>query len=157
MRQGRHVMAMAMGIMVGMGAVGVSHADSVFGHPNSHSQVGRQGTKNNVLNRALNGKPNRHRDKKVTNNTATPMPASMVAAGAKIFKADCETCHGPGGQGTLSAPRLAAPSGVWYTFHNEPTLEGYIQAHMPGNHPGKLSGVEVKNVAAYVWSISKAK
>lgn len=139
------------------GAVGLVQADSVFGHPNSHSQVGRQGTKNNTLNRALDGQANRANRKKVTNKTATPMPKAWVDRGRVLFRADCSSCHGPGGNGSLSAPRLREPSGVESTFHTEPALEAYIQAHMPGDHPGSLTRPDLKYVSAYVWHIARAK
>lgn len=144
-------------LTLSLGCGTLAHASSIFGHPNSHSQVGRQGTKNNQRDNNLEGKPNRHNRKKVTSNTHTPMPADMVAAGAKIFSAQCESCHGPGGNGSLSAPRLSSPSPVYSTFKTEAALESFIQAQMPGDHPGTLSAVDVKNVSAYVWSISKAK
>lgn len=157
MKRQYRVVGLGLGVALGMGVFGMTQAAPITGQPNSHSQVGRQGTKNNQSNPLIDGKPNRHNRKKVTNGTSTPMPAAMVAAGAKIFKAQCQTCHGRAGIGTQSAPRLAGPSGVWFTFHTESALQSYIQAHMPGNHPGTLTGRPLKDVSAYVWSISKAK
>ena len=152
----RYVWLAALSAVV-LGAQGLTRAANMMGRPNPHSQVGRQGTRNNQITPPLDGKANRHRQKKVTNNTATPMPAAWVSKGAAIFQAQCASCHGPGGSGTLSAPRLSAPSGVWYTFHTESGLEAFIQTHMPGNNPGSLSRTETKYVSAYVWDISKAK
>ncbi|NMP22335.1 c-type cytochrome [Sulfobacillus harzensis] len=157
MQKKHRVLAFLTTATLVLGAASAVSAASVTGHPNSHSQVGRQGTKNDTSTPSLNGKANRWRRKKVNNNTSTPMPASMVAAGAKIFKAQCESCHGPSGNGTTTAPRLAGPSGVWYTFHTESALRGYIQAHMPANHPGTLHGTALKDVSAYVWTIAKSK
>ncbi len=157
MQKQHRVWALAIGTVWILAAAGATYAAPITGQPNSHSQVGRQGTKNNTSTPSLNGKSNRHREKNVNNNTSTPMPPAMVAAGAKIFKAQCESCHGPSGNGTMSAPRLAGPSAVWYTFHTESALRAYIQAHMPANHPGTLTGTTLKDVSAYVWSISKAK
>lgn len=148
---------LALGMGLAVAAFGTSQAAKVLGNPNPGSQVGRQGTKSNQMTNSLNGKPNRHRSKKVTNNTTNPMPAAWVSAGATIFGAQCASCHGPDGNGTLSAPRLSAPSGVWYTFHTPSRLENFIQTHMPGNHPGTLTRTQAKYVSAYVWSISKSK
>lgn len=156
--QNRHgVSAMAIGLGLALGSIGIAHAANVFGKPNSHSQVGRQGTRGNQRNPLLDGKANRLRSKKVTNSTATPMPAASVARGATIFKAQCASCHGPSGNGTYSAPRLSAPSGIWYKFHSPSALEDYIRVHMPGNHPATLSQTEAQDVAAYLWTIAQAK
>lgn len=159
MQKRSRVMATVLGVAVGLGVAGITHAaNPITGQPNSHSQVGRQGTKNNQNNPLLTGKANKSlRSKKVTDVTRTPMPASWVAAGAKIFTAQCQTCHGPSGNGTTSAPRLSSPSPIWYTFHTESALQAYIQAHMPGNHPGTLTGTQAKDVAAYVWTIARTK
>ncbi len=140
-----------------VGSVGIVRAASVVGNPNPHSRAPRQGTKSNQLNTQLSGKPNRHREKKVTSSTSTPMPTAWVSQGAKIFQAQCSSCHGAGGVGTYNAPRLAAPSGVWYTFHTRAGLEAYIQHHMPGNHPGTLTMIQRRDVSAYIWSISQTK
>lgn len=146
-----------LGLGMVLAHAGLSQAANILGHPNPKSQVGRQGTKDNQVNRQLNGKANTHGAKKVTNSTATPPSKAWVTAGAKVFSASCASCHGLGGSGTLSAPRLAGPSGIWYTFHTEGRLANYIQVHMPGNNPGSLTRTQAKYVAAYVWSISKAK
>lgn len=140
-----------------VGSVGIVRAASVVGNPNPNSRAPRQGTKSNELNTQLNGKANRHREKKVTSSTSTPMPKAWVSQGAKIFQGQCSSCHGAGGVGTYSAPRLAAPSGIWFTFHTRAGLETYIQNHMPGNHPGTLNTVQRRDVSAYIWSISQAK
>jgi mono/diheme cytochrome c family protein len=144
-------------VVLSISAPGATSAKSIMGTPNPHSQVGRQGTTTNQMTPGLNGKANRRREKKVTNRTTTPMPTNQVAAGAQIFAARCATCHGSAGAGTYNAPRLAAPSGVWFTFHSPTALQNYIQGHMPGDNPGTLSRIQAKDVAAYVWSISKAK
>lgn len=146
-----------IGLSLALGTVGAVHAANVLGRPNPNSQVGQQGKKNNQMTRSLDGKANRWRAKKVTNRTAKPPSAIWVSKGATIFQAQCSSCHGPGGSGTMSAPRLAAPSGIWYTFHTQSGLESFIRANMPGNHPGTLSRTQAKYLAAYVWSISRSK
>lgn len=134
-----------------------SGVGQILGHPNPKSQVGTQGSRDNAINPVLNGKANRHRAKKVTNGTSTPPSSVDVAAGARLFSAQCATCHGDAGKGTLSAPRLKAPSDIWYTFHTQMRLEDYIQTHMPGNDPGHLTRTQSRQLAAYIWALSKAK
>lgn len=151
------MVVLTLGFGIALSTLEYAHAANVLGRPNRKSQVGRQGTKNNQDNTQLNGKPNRHRLKRVTNGTKTPPNGAWVAAGSKIFSASCASCHGVGGSGTLSAPRLAGPSNIWYTFHTQSRLEHYIKIHMPGNNPGSLTRLQAKEVAAYVWSVSKSK
>lgn len=137
--------------------MGAGATSSILGHPNPHAQAGRQGTMNNQLNVPLDGQGNRHRRKKVTNVSQIPVPRSWMREGAAVFHAQCASCHGVDGTGTLRAPRLAAPSPIWNTFHTEVALKAYIQAHMPADHPGTLTGRPLNTVATYVWHIAKTK
>lgn len=85
------------------------------------------------------------------------LPKGNQAAGAKLFSATCQSCHGPGGTGTGKAPRLAAPSSVVSVFQTEPALASFIQHNMPANNPGTLNATDAANAGAYVWRIAGGK
>jgi mono/diheme cytochrome c family protein len=85
--------------------------------------------------------------------TASP-PASPVAAGATLFRARCQSCHGKDGTGTSSAPRLAKPSPVASTFPTQAQLAAFIHHNMPADAPGTLTTQQANQVAAYVWQIA---
>lgn len=91
--------------------------------------------------------------------------ADDVAAGQKIFMGmgNCFTCHGPGGAGTALAPALNDQTwihidGTW------PAIQALVKSGVPKpkEHPApmpamggaKLSDEQVKQVAAYVYSLS---
>lgn len=90
--------------------------------------------------------------------TAPTVPAmGNVAAGAKLFAASCQTCHGKNGVGAGAGPRLASPSNVVAQFGTESALGSFIQHNMPANNPGSLSATQASNAAAYVWHIAGGK
>lgn len=75
-----------------------------------------------------------------------------VAAGKKIFQANCTACHGATG----------AEGGVGPSLKNETKRKNYAQIvawiknpqpPMPKLYPSPLSATDVNNVAAYVASI----
>ncbi len=77
----------------------------------------------------------------------------------------CFKCHGPDGKGTQKGPSLVAPK-KWTDIHGEydeivqvvtkgiPDPKDY-SAPMPARTVAKLSDEDVRNVAAYVWTISR--
>lgn len=93
---------------------------------------------------------------------------SAVARGREIFHGvgSCSTCHGLEGVGTDSGAPLA--QGVW--LHGEDTFEGILTrvvhgipgdvstrgTTMPMRGWSTLSDQQVRDVAAYVWTISHA-
>lgn len=93
---------------------------------------------------------------------------SAVARGREVFHGvgSCSTCHGLEGAGTDSGAPLA--QGVW--LHGEDTYEGILArvvhgipksvstrgTTMPMRGWSTLSDQQVRDVAAYVWSISHA-
>ncbi len=86
--------------------------------------------------------------------TPAKPPVGNVAAGAKLFASTCESCHGKGGTGTGSAPRLASPSTVGAQFGTQAALESFIAHNMPANNPGSLNAQQAANAAAYVWHLA---
>ncbi|MEJ2185896.1 MAG: c-type cytochrome [Gemmatimonadota bacterium] len=101
----------------------------------------------------------------------TPVPegatAAMVSAGQKVFHGpgNCYTCHGQDAKGTPLAPDLT--DNTWIHFPKRPTLaevDSLVHAGVakPKEHPApmppmggaSLSDKQVKDVAAYVLSLS---
>lgn len=98
----------------------------------------------------------------------TPVTDSAIARGRELFhgSANCAACHGVEGVGTDSGAPLA--QGVW--LHGDDTYEGILSrvlhgipgsvstrgTTMPMRGWSPLSDQEVRDVAAYVWSISHA-
>ena len=77
-----------------------------------------------------------------------------VSAGSKLFASTCQVCHGKGGVGTSTAPRLAKPSAVISQFGTQAALEAFIAHNMPATKPGSLTPQQASNAAAYVWQIA---
>ncbi len=80
-------------------------------------------------------------------------PGSDLAAGAKIFAANCAVCHGPDGKGnrTVGAPNLTDQ--IWlYGSSTETIIDGIWNGHggvMPA-WGGKLDPVTIKALTVYV-------
>lgn len=96
----------------------------------------------------------------------SPVTDSAVARGRALFhgSANCSACHGIEGVGTDSGAPLA--QGVW--LHGEDSYEGILSRILHGI-PGEVSirgtpmpirgwspldDTQVRDVAAYVWTIS---
>jgi cytochrome c oxidase cbb3-type subunit 3 len=81
-----------------------------------------------------------------------------VAAGQKIFAANCVACHGPEGKGTaaMGAPNLTHPAAFIYgsSFAQlQQTIRYGRQGQMPAQE--QLQGNDkVHLLAAYVYSLS---
>ena len=96
----------------------------------------------------------------------TPVTDSAVARGRELFhgSGNCAACHGPEGVGTDSGAPLA--QGVW--LHGDDTYEGILArvvhgiprdvstrgTAMPMRGWSTLTNQQVRDVAAYVWTIS---
>lgn len=101
-------------------------------------------------------------------SAGTPPPgttAEDVTAGQQLFTStgNCYTCHGPDAKGTQLAPNLTDSEWINIT---EPTLDNIqtvIKAgvQQPKQHPApmpamggaQLNDSQVKQIAAYVWSL----
>lgn len=107
---------------------------------------------------------------------ATPTPAQlptgvtqdMVAQGQQIFTStgNCYTCHGPDAKGTQLAPNLT--DSEWLNIsgkYDEIVNLVHTGVPQPKQHPApmpamggaQLSDDQVKQVAAYVWSLGGGK
>jgi glucose/arabinose dehydrogenase/mono/diheme cytochrome c family protein len=90
--------------------------------------------------------------------------SAMVAAGDKIYHAQaCIGCHGDSGQGTTLAPPLVTKEWLWsdgsWGGIAKTITEGVdrpkkFRSPMPAMGGAQLTPQQVKEVAAYVWSIS---
>jgi mono/diheme cytochrome c family protein len=88
----------------------------------------------------------------------------MVAAGDKLYHAQaCIGCHGDSGQGTTLGPPLNTKEWLWsdgsWSGIAKTITEGVPQpkkyrSPMPAMGGAQLSPQQVKQLAAYVWSIS---
>ncbi|HEY0305796.1 MAG TPA: c-type cytochrome [Longimicrobiales bacterium] len=94
--------------------------------------------------------------------------AEDVTAGQQIFTAtgNCYTCHGPDAKGTALAPNLTDAEwiNIGGTFDEIQTVvkTGVAQpkqhpAAMPAMGGATLSDDQVRQVAAYVWSLGGGK
>jgi len=92
--------------------------------------------------------------------------AEMVAAGQQTFNTVCVACHGPDAKGTQLAPDLTDQE--W--LNTDGTYEGIISivtngVPQPKQHPSpmppmggaSLTEQQVRDVAAYVWSLGGGK
>jgi cytochrome c len=95
--------------------------------------------------------------------TGLPEGSGTVAAGRELFAAQCERCHGPGGeggvgarlvggQGTLRSPRPLKTVGSFWPYAT--TLWDYVNRAMPFDRPGLLSPPEVYAAVAYVLNLN---
>lgn len=91
-----------------------------------------------------------------TSADATPVKASTndIAAGEKLFQANCATCHGAGASGTTSAPSLIGVGAAAVDFQ---VGTGRMPAQMSGPQaqakPVQFSQDEINQLAAFVASL----
>ena len=88
-----------------------------------------------------------------------PPGSGSAAEGAKIYAAQCASCHGKtgregpndvlvGGQGTLNTSKPVKTIGSYWP--RATTVWDYINRSMPFNKPGSLSADEVYSLTAYL-------
>jgi S-disulfanyl-L-cysteine oxidoreductase SoxD len=92
--------------------------------------------------------------------TGLPVGSGSVAQGEALFAKLGAPCHGPKGEGTAAAPRLAGGAGTLNTdkpvktigsyWPYATTLFDYIHRAMPANAPQSLKPDEVYAVTAYL-------
>lgn len=85
-----------------------------------------------------------------------------TAAGRPIFERKCASCHNTNGDGkTITAghfPYANLRDGVWRSDGSAAAIERQVRVgHDPmPSFEGKLSGEEIRQVAAYVLALSRA-
>jgi mono/diheme cytochrome c family protein len=88
-----------------------------------------------------------------------PEGSGTVTAGAAVYAAKCQACHGVGakggtnealvgGQGTLTAPRPTKTVTSYWPYAT--TIFDYVRRAMPFKAPGTLTNDEVYAVTAYI-------
>jgi cbb3-type cytochrome c oxidase subunit III len=95
--------------------------------------------------------------------------ADDVTAGQQLFTttANCYTCHGPDAKGTQLAPNLTDSEWINITSPTFDNIQTVIKAGVqtPKQHPApmpamggaNLNDAQVRQVAAYVWSLGGGK
>ncbi len=78
-----------------------------------------------------------------------------LAAGKKVFAANCAVCHGPDGKGKLELGSANLTDKIWlYGSSKETIVDGVEHGHggvMPA-WAGRLSDPTIKALTVYVWS-----
>jgi cytochrome c oxidase cbb3-type subunit III len=93
-------------------------------------------------------------------DSAAATPAA-ISAGRVIFHGagTCAVCHGANLQGAVG-PRLTAHKWKDATGGSYTAILGVIMHGVAGSamvaHPGGISDVEARQVAAYVWAVSQS-
>ncbi len=101
-------------------------------------------------------------------SAGTPPPgatAQDVSAGQQLFTStgNCYTCHGPDAKGTQLAPNLTDNEWINITEPTMDNIQTVIKAgvQQPKQHPApmpamggaQLNDDQVRQIAAYVWSL----
>jgi mono/diheme cytochrome c family protein len=77
-----------------------------------------------------------------------PYTPDQVAAGRKVYQAQCSSCHGAQLQG-VSAPALGGPQFA-HSNLNVSQIYAVVTKQMPLNAPGSLSQDDYASVMAYI-------
>src|SRR4051812_49116902 len=82
--------------------------------------------------------------------------ADQAKQGESIYVKECASCHGKMLEGRGTAPPLAGPdfTGNWKGMTVGDLFE-MIQASMPADDPGRLSGEQNAMVLAYIFNANK--
>ncbi len=111
-------------------------------------------TKKTIISGAKNNTSKSTKSSSKSKSYSSAVHPGSVSAGSKLFASTCQVCHGKGGVGTSTAPRLAKPSTVMSQFGTQAALEAFIAHNMPASKPGSLTPQQASNAAAYVWHIA---
>lgn len=93
-----------------------------------------------------------------------PIGSGDSSKGAELFRAKCESCHGPagrkgvgqipaltGGLGTLASPAPSRTVNSYWPF--APMVFDYIRRAMPPSAPNSLTANETYSLTAYLLSV----
>jgi cytochrome c oxidase cbb3-type subunit 3 len=83
-----------------------------------------------------------------------------VENGAKIFKEQCASCHGPDGKGMLEQGSPNLTDGIWLYGGSKNAIMDSIRTGRGGQMPwwvGRLDPVTIKSLAVYVHSLGGGK
>jgi mono/diheme cytochrome c family protein len=95
--------------------------------------------------------------------TGLPPGSGTVAAGAAVYAAKCQSCHGErgagqpndrlvGGQGTIAGPTPVRTVGSYWPYAT--TVFDYVRRSMPYQAPQSLTNDEVYAVSAYLLHLN---
>jgi cytochrome c553 len=84
---------------------------------------------------------------------AVPAYAAGDVAAGKAKAASCAMCHGPNGEGTQMAPKLAGKSAADLTQAMKDYASGKRDNAMMKSQAASLSAADVDNLAAYYASL----
>lgn len=88
--------------------------------------------------------------------SATPKnPVALATAGATVYLAKCQICHGAKGAGGQGPPLNDGT--VLKTYPTDAKLGSFISQSMPFNAPGTLTAAEVKQLVAYIDALNGKK
>lgn len=80
--------------------------------------------------------------------------ARQQQRGARAFRAMCETCHGPQGNGAGGAPNLNH-RGFLQQYTTATALAHFIQQRMPASDPGILTPAQAQDLAQYLRGLNR--
>jgi mono/diheme cytochrome c family protein len=83
---------------------------------------------------------------------ALAQPDPQVQRGAWLYAAECQACHGLGGNGAPGAPALDGAR-LWRDYPSQAALVEFIQARMPASRPGSLTHEQAEDLAVYLRSL----
>ena len=86
-------------------------------------------------------------------SVAVPAYAAGDVAAGKAKAASCAMCHGPNGEGTQMAPKLAGEDAAKFTQALKDYASGKKDNAMMKSQAASLSAADMDNLAAYYASM----
>jgi S-disulfanyl-L-cysteine oxidoreductase SoxD len=135
--------------MLGVALVMAVHAGAVDG-PN----LGREATQAEIAGWDISVAPD---------GSGLPPGSGTAAAGASVYAAKCQSCHGEkgagkpndqlvGGQSTLASPAPVRTIGSYWPYAT--TVFDYVRRSMPYQQPQSLTNDEVYGLTAYLLHLN---